>query len=103
MISSPLLSRFDFNNLSVTLFTRTTHEKYTELFPAIQLKIMQSVIVARGTWQIGVDSGLLIKAGTWNILDKFLEHSGTSKIYKHRHKGMQELFSVNNKSLEVVP
>ena len=31
-----------------------------ELFPAMQLKIIQSVIVARGTRQIGVDFGLLI-------------------------------------------
>ena len=86
MISSPLLSRFDFNNRSVTL---VTNKNYVELFPAMQLKIIQSVIVARGTRQIGVDSGLLImqsvivargtqqigvdfglliKAPTWNIL-----------------------------------
>ena len=32
------------------------------------LLIIQSVIVARGTRQIAVDSGPLIKAGTWNIL-----------------------------------
>ena len=31
-----------------------------ELSPAMQLKIIQSVIVARGTRQIGVDSGMLI-------------------------------------------
>ena len=45
-----------------------------EPFPARQLKIMQSVIiVARGTRYIGVDSGLLIKAQTLNIL----QHSRT--------------------------
>ena len=34
VISSPLLSRFEFNNRSVTLFTRTTVHVYMELFPA---------------------------------------------------------------------
>ena len=66
-----------------------------ELFPARQLKIMQSVIVARATRYIGVDSGLLIKAGTWNIL----QHSRTFqniKTYKHRHARRAYVYKLIN-------
>ena len=71
-----------------------------ELFAARQLKIMQSVIVARGTqqcrfWAIDKSRKMEHFATFWNIP----EHQ---KLINIGTQGVQGLFFVNNKYLEVV-